>query len=342
MTIQEIQPHRVHAHELYGDYWFNSEPVPITALKGQVILLHFWDYTCNHCLRTLPYIKEWSRKYRELGLVVVGVHSPKFPFGKKPEYVQAAIARYEITYPVVTDNGNIITTNYGNRFWPAVYLIDKDGFVRSQSVGEGSYTATERMIQTLLFEAGVREDLPVLMEPVRDADRPGAVCYRATPDLFTGYAMGSIGNPEGYSPESVVKYVDPRIYLDGRFYAEGEWMNDRECLRYDPVGNAEGHVILGYQALEVNAVVKPGERSGFEVNVKQDDRFLTEETCGTDVKRDASGRSYFVVDEPKMYNLVRNKEYGSHVLRLSTRSSGFALYSFTFVSCVIPELISNN
>jgi thiol-disulfide isomerase/thioredoxin len=342
MTIQDILPKQIRAHELYGDYWFNSDPVPIAALRGQVVLLFFWDYTCNHCLRTLPYIRAWHMKYEKYGLVVVGVHSPKFPFGKNPENVLASIERHSIVFPVVMDNENIIANNYGNRFWPTTLLIDKDGFVRFQNVGEGNYTQTERALQTLLYEAGVGEELPLLMEPLRDTDRQGAICYRVTPELFAGYLRGSIGNIEGYSPESTIHYDDPKLYLSGRFYADGNWQNDRNCLRLNAEPGTSSSIILQYDAVEVNAVIKPEGEANFEVEVLQDDSHLTLENKGEDVLLDPAGRSYMVIDRARMFNVVKNREFGTHTLKLTTRSNGFALYSFTFVSCVIPELISNN
>ena len=342
MTSKDIRPQTLRARELYGDFWFNSDPVPISALRGQVILIQFWDYTCDHCQRTLPYIKEWHRKYEKFGLVVVGVHTPKFPFGKNPEQVQKAIRRLGITYPVVTDNEYLIATNYGNRSWPALYLIDRAGFIRYENVNEGNYGQTEHAIQTLLYDAGVGEELPLVMEPLREEDRQGAVCYRETPELFAGYLRGSIGNVEGYSPESVVEYKDPRLYLYGRFYADGNWMNDKNCLRLAESHELPGQIFLHYKALEVNGVFTPAAGSQCDVTVCQDDQYLTRENKGEDVRLSPEGRSYLRVDEPKMYRLVRNKEFNEHTLKLATTSEGFALYSFTFLSCVIPELISNN
>jgi len=341
MTIHEIPGRTVKSRELYGDFWFNSEPVPISALHGQVILLHFWDYTCVSCLRTLPYVKEWNRRYRDQSLIVVGVHSPKHPFAKNPEEVQKAIERLGITYPIVLDNQSMIASSYDNRSCPAMVLIDKHGYVRLRSVGEGGYQVIEHTIQTLLWDAGVREDFPAPMEPLRDEDKSGAVSYRATPELLTGYLQGSIGNVEGYSPESVIDYDDPGFYLEGKFYADGPWMNGRNCLRMTEEGNS-GNIIVRYHAREAHAVVKPEGKTGFEVTVTQDDGFLTRENKGDDIHLDKSGRSYLVVSESGLYALVKNKEFGEHTLRLTTQSSGFGLYALSFVSCAIRETVSNN
>lgn len=340
MTLTEIQPQTVRAHEVFGDFWFNSEPMLISAMRGRVILVEFWDYTCVNCLRALPYIKEWNKKYEEYGLVVIGVHTPKFPFGKNPEVVQKAIQRLDITYPVVMDNEGAIAAKYDNRAWPTVHLIDKHGFVRYQNSGEGNYVTTERVLQTLLYDAGAGEDLPLLMEPLRDEDKAGAICYRPTPELFAGYLKGSIGNVEGYSPESVVEYDDPDLYVEDRIYAVGSWLNDRNSLRHQE--REPGKIILNYHALEVNAVVKPEGARGFEVVVTQNGQFLTEENKGDDISIDRDGRSIVVIAEPRMYNLVKNPRFGDHVLKLETESENFSLYSFNFVSSVMPEFISNN
>jgi hypothetical protein len=160
--------------------------------------------------------------------------------------------------------------------------------------------------------------------------------------LFTGYLRGSIGNIEGYRAESVVDYTDPKIYIDGRFYADGSWLNDRNSLRFSDEGKGEGHIILTYRACDVNAVIKPEGNNTCELTVVQDDHYLTAENKGDDVQLVEGSRSCLMVDEPRMYNLVRNREFGEHVLRLATSSNDLALYSFTFVSGVIPELISNN
>ena len=342
MAALDIQPQTVRAHELYGDFWFNSNPVPISALRGQVIVIDFWDYTSIHCERGLPYLKEWQRKYTPFGLVLVGVHTPMFPFARDPQKVQRAIERLGITYPVVMDNESLMASRYDSRSWPSLFVIDKNGFIRYRHVGEGDYGATEHVIQTLLYDAGVGEVLPMIMDPVRGSDRPGAVCYRATPELYAGYLRGSLGNVEGFSPESVVDYRDPLIYLDGRIYVAGQWMNGKDSLRLEDTAGGEGQIVLDYQGLEVYAVLNPEGTPSAELTVKQDDTFLDKQTGGADILRAADGRTYLRLDEPRAYGIVRNREYGEHVLRLSTGSRGVSVYSFSFVSAVIPELVSNN
>jgi thiol-disulfide isomerase/thioredoxin len=341
MTIQDVMPQTVRARELLGDFWFNSEPVPLAALRGQVVLLYFWDYSCAGCLRLIPYVAEWERRYAPFGLVTVGIHTPRFAFGKKTVHVQKAVARYGIRFPVVMDNESLISMRYECRALPEVVLVDKDGFIRYRNAGEGNAGAVEHALQALLYNAGVGAELPMIMDPLKESDRPGAVCYRATPELFAGYLRGTIGNVEGYAPESVVSYADPGIYLDGRLYAEGDWRSERECLRQAGDGAREGHVLAGYQGLDVSGVLEPEGEKKVEITVRQDNEFLSANR-GDDVRLDRRGRSYVVVEEPRLYNLVRNREYGEHVVRLSGGRHRFVVYGFAFATGVIPELVSNN
>lgn len=336
----EPSPKHIHAPELYGDFWYNSEPVSIRALRGYVVLVDFWDYTSVYCARTLPYVKEWYRKYQEFGLVVIGVHTPEFQFGKKPAHVERAIREAGIDYPVVMDNEAIIWSAFANRDWPTKYLIDKDGFIRYMHQGEGGYEQFERAIQALLSEAGVRGELPQLTEPLRDTDRPSTVCFRPTNEMYLGYLRGTIGNVEGYSPESTVEYTDPGLYLPGRCYAQGRWKNDRECIQFN--GDEEGYVTFLYDALEVNGVISAegGKQSKFIV--EQDGKMLNEVNKGDDIFLTAEGTSVLWVTRPRMYNIIKNREFGSHLVKLRTTSPMLSVYAFSFVTCAIPELISNN
>jgi hypothetical protein len=198
------------------------------------------------------------------------------------------------------------------------------------------------MIQALLVEAGYHGDLPILMDPIRDTDRPGAVCYRTTPEIYTGYVRGQIGNVEGFNLNSTIEYVDPKVYVDGRFYAHGRWFIARDYFQYQGGPEREGYIVLPYYALEVNAVIKPEGEAKLRVFVHQDDRSLTPETRGDDISIDEQGKSYLSAEEGKMCNLVKNREFGVHTLKLVTSSNSFAIYSFTFVSCLIPEVVLSN
>jgi thiol-disulfide isomerase/thioredoxin len=338
----EILPKQYRVPEIYGDYWFNSEPIPLAALRGYPILIDFWDYTCQSCLRSLPYLKEWHRRYSQMGLVVIGVHTPKFPFARDPIIVREAIDKLGVKYPVVSDNDSIIWGAFRNREWPTKYLIDKDGYIRYIHAGDDGFQNYEHAIQSVLSVAGHREEFPLIMDPLREEDRDGVICYRATTEILTGYQRGSLGNVEAYSPESTVHYEDPGIYLSGRIYLHGKWHSDRNFLRLNECEGKEGFTVVSYQAKEVNAVIKPEGEKDFQVFVQQDGKYLTVANKGDDVHIDEQRRSYILVDTARLYSIVKNKDFGDHQLKLITRSNGFALYSFTFVSSVIPELISKS
>jgi len=328
--------------EIYGAFWFNSDPIALGALRGYPILVDFWDYACQSCLRTLPYVQEWHRRYSDKGLVVLGVHTPRFPFASDPINVRSALEKLNIFYPVVMDNDFLIWSAFRAEVWPTRYLIDKHGFIRYIQQGEGSYENFERAIQSLVTDAGYHDDLPLVMEPIRGSDRAGAVCYRVTPQVLAGWQRGTIGNVEGYSPESTIHYEDPGYYLDGRIYLHGDWLNDRNYLKLNESEGREGHLTIQYQAKEVNAVLTPEGEKSFQVFIRQDNAYLDETNRGEDIRIDEQGRSFLVVEQGRMYNLVRNKEYGEHRLKVSTRSNGFALYSISFVSCAYEEMISHN
>ena len=339
--MQDILPQTVRARELLGDFWFNSEPVPVTALRGQVVLLYFWDFASAGCLRMLPYVAEWERRYASFGLVTVGIHTPRFSFGKNPEHVQKAVTRHGIRFPVVTDNEALIAMQYECRVLPEILLVDKDGFIRYRNSGDGNADAIEHAMQALIYAAGIGAVLPMVMDPLRETDRSGAICFRATPEVFAGYLRGSIGNVEGSAPESVLSYLDPGIYMDGRIYADGMWRSERECLRLTGGSGSEGHLLASYRGLDVQGVLEAEGEKKAEITVRQDNEFLSANR-GEDVRLDKRGRSYVVVDEPRLYNLVRNREYGEHLIKLSGGSHRFAVYSFAFATAVITELVSNN
>ncbi|MDR7047951.1 thiol-disulfide isomerase/thioredoxin [Duganella sp. 3397] len=136
------------------DRWLNSPPLSIAQLRGKVVLVDFWTYTCIHCIRTLPHVQAWHARYRDQGLVVVGVHTPEYPVERSTANVQAAITRFGITYPVAQDNGYQTWQAYNNRYWPAVYLVNKRGQIVYQHFGEGAYAETEKTIRALLAEPG--------------------------------------------------------------------------------------------------------------------------------------------------------------------------------------------
>ena len=316
--------------------WINTKPLAMEDLRGRPVLIDFWDYTCVNCIRTLPYLREWHRRYKDKGLVIVGIHTPEFEFAKKRENVEEAVERFGIEYPVLLDPNYENWHAYSNRYWPHKYLVGPDGRIIYDHTGEGGYAETEAMIQKVLREINPAVVLPKIMEPVRGADRPGAVCYPMTPELYLGYRRGILGNPEGYVPGRVVNYVDPKRHQDGKVYAHGPFYNGEEFMRHARrTEKPEDYILIPYHAVEVNAVMRPAKKR-FDVLVTQDGRPLDMLDAGRDVY-EADGQTWVTVDEPRMYNIVANRKFGSHELRLASASDSFAIYAFTFGSCEKPE-----
>ena len=328
------EPAQIRAPALVGGYWVNSEPLSISELRDKVILIDFWDYTCINCIRTLPYVAEWHRRYAPHGLVVVGVHAPEFSFAKELDGVKNAMAAFGIDYPVVMDNGYAIWQAYANRYWPAKYLIDKAGYIRYYHFGEGGYGETERAIQELLRDVDQAAELPALMPPVRDSDAPGAICYRVTPELYLGYQRGRIGNPAGFVPKQAATYRDPGAHAEGYFYLQGEWRADDEYVM-KPWGGGESSMSIRYTAKEVNLVMNPLPGHAGRLLVQLDGKPVSAGYAGEDVRFE-DGAAYVEVDGPRMYRLVNSPDIGSAELTLSTADAGLAMYAFTFVSCVVP------
>jgi thiol-disulfide isomerase/thioredoxin len=328
----------VHAPEFPPNVrWLQGMPQKMAELRGKVVLIDFWDYTCVNCIRTLPYVKEWHRRYADHGLQVIGVHAPEFSFARESGNVLRAVREHGIEYPVVLDNEYAIWQAYANRYWPAKYLVDGQGYLRYLHFGEGAYDRTEEALRLLLKEVFPEALLPGAVEPMREEDRPGAVCYRATPELYLGYARGNFGNVRDLQPDKVATYRDPGMHTDGFGYLDGDWLLTGEYLARPAGAGALSKLTVPYMAKEVNLVIHPPTYGGAAViAVTQDGAPLSVEDAGADVQRDGA-TSTMTVDAPRMYRIVNNREIGRHELTLATTSDGVALYAFTFVSCVMPE-----
>jgi thiol-disulfide isomerase/thioredoxin len=191
-----VEKGKVRAPEI-GRVWLNSTPLSFRQLSGRAVLVDFWDYTCVNCIRTLPYVQTWHERYKDKGLTVIGVHTPEFTFAQYESNVERAIREFGLTYPIVIDSNREIWKAFANRYWPTKYLLDKDGYLRFGHFGEGGYGECEQVIQELLREIDPNVALPTLMEPVREEDHVGAVCYRASGEIYLGNRRGRIGNDGG-------------------------------------------------------------------------------------------------------------------------------------------------
>lgn len=302
--------------------------ISVANLKGKVILLDFWTYTCINCIRTLPYLNDWQSKYADKGLVIIGVHTPEFDFEKERENVSKAVEKYGVKFPVVQDNGYATWRAYGNHYWPHKYLVDSEGYIRYDHVGEGGYGETEDRIVGLLNE----RDKMLKLENKNEMNVPAPEFKKiGTPEIYLGYgfARAPLGNPEGFRPGEVVSYSFSNAAYDtpNIVSLEGKWENKRDSVK---LVSDKGRLVLFFEAKNVNIVAGNmdsnssvrAEVNGFTMEERPNER-------GADaVLQDGN---YFVpVKNQKLYNIVALEDYDKRGLVLEITGNGFELYTFTF------------
>jgi thiol-disulfide isomerase/thioredoxin len=332
-----VEKGKVRAPEI-GRVWLNSSPLSFRQLRGRAVLVDFWDYTCVNCIRTLPYVQAWHERYRDKGLTVIGVHTPEFTFAQYESNVERGIREFGLTYPIVIDSNCEIWKAFANRYWPTKYLLDKDGYLRYGHFGEGGYTECEQVIQELLREIDPAVFLPALMDPLRETDHVGAVCYRATGELYLGHVRGRIGNEGRFKEDQIADYSLSGPLQENFFYASGRWASTAEY--FEAVEEGEHILQLQYEATGVNLVMASPRAKSAEVVILQDGRPLdrTQATRDTKFRPGANGapdESFVSVDSARMYFLVENHDFGKHTIELRC-SAGVAAFAFTFTSCIDP------
>jgi thiol-disulfide isomerase/thioredoxin len=317
--------------------WYNSTPLSFRQLRGRVVLVDFWDYTCVNCIRTLPYVQGWHERYGNKGLTVIGVHTPEFTFAQYESNVERGIREFGLTYPIVVDSDREIWKAFANRYWPSKYLLDKEGYLRYAHFGEGAYRETEEAIHELLREINPAIALPPSMDPVRAEDGPGAVCYRPSAELYLGHVRGRIGNEGGFKADSISEYSFSGEMQEGYFYARGRWASTAEYL--ESVDDGEHIITLKYEAAGVNLVMAAPRGGSAEAVIRLDGKPLTREQKTVDTRfRSVNGaeESYLLVQQARMYALVDHHDFGTHTLELSC-GPGLAAFAFTFTSCIDPS-----
>jgi len=314
---QRKESSMINAPELIpGGKWFGSTPLTIASLRGKVVLIDFWTYTCINCIRTLPYLKAWHEKYKDKGLVIIGVHTPEFEFEKNPDNVARAIRDFGLAYPVMQDNDYATWNAYANRYWPAKYLIDKNGVIRYTHFGEGDYDETETKIQELLKEAGsLSEDLPV--------DNPTYRIQSRTPEIYLGnWRIANFVSPEPIKQDIATNYSVPKNITRNTFAYGGTWTVGYEYAM--PAAGAK--LVFRFDAAEVFLVMRPKSKGTMgSIRVLLDGKLVTEENAGADV---VSG--VVKVDVDRLYKLIKFATAGEHLLELEFQNGNLQLYAFTF------------
>ena len=306
--------------------WINSEPLKIEQLRGKVVLVDFWTYTCINCIRTLPYLKDWDNKYRDKGLVIVGIHTPEFEFEKKYENVLKAVNDYRLKYPVAQDNNYVTWSLYQNRYWPHKFLIDMDGYIRYDHIGEGHYEETEKIIQALLHERmkepNQKNGIDVNMTSIGKPKETPAI---GTPEIYFGYQFdrGNLGY-QGIKPNSVIDFkLNPNPFKN-LVYLDGKWKYNSDNME---LAGDDGSVLLVFKAKDVNIVA--GSENNSTAVAFLDTEFLNEKNKGTDIiMKDGKGAAN--INEFKLYNIVSGQDYEWHVIQIDAIGKGFKIYTFTF------------
>ena len=290
--------------------FLNSQNFSLQDLKGKVVIIDFWTYSCINCIRTQPYLNAWHEKYADQGLSIVGVHTPEFDFERDPANVKKAVEEAGIKYPVVLDNEYEVWKAYENNWWPRKFLIDIDGFIRYDHIGEGKYEETEKVIQKLLKERsermGTQLETAEIETPESSRSRVG------TPEIYFGYkfARGNLGNPEGFKREGVNNYAIPEAIEAHKAYLVGDWLNKEE---YSELNGTNGSIVLIYYAKNVNIVASSDEGSELDVHLDRK-RLPFNET----------------IREERLYRIIQNQEPGQYLLEIYVDEPGFRIYTFTF------------
>ncbi len=296
-----------------GGQWFNTTPLTVKELKGKVVLIDFWTYTCINCIRTLPYLKDWNTKYKDKGLVIIGVHTPEFEFEKNSENVRKAIADFKIEYPVMQDNEYATWNAYSNRYWPAHYLIDKNGKIRDEHFGEGAYDETEQKIQNLLKETGASINSTV--------SNPDYQIDALTPETYVGYnRLGQFASPEGPQQDETSSYTTPSTFSLNSFAFSGNWKMMSETSTPRKGASLSFH----FKAKDVYLVLNMASNSS-QFRVLLDNKLISDEDSGVDVKN-----GIVTVNENRLYNLAHFKNAEDHVIKLEFLDDNSSLFAFTF------------
>jgi thiol-disulfide isomerase/thioredoxin len=305
--------------------WLNSSPLTAAELRGRVVLVDFWTYTCINWLRTLAFVRAWSEKYRDRGLVVIGVHTPEFPFERDVENIREAALAMRVEYPIVLDSDYGVWSAFTNRYWPAVYLADAQGRIRYHHFGEGDYDDGEWMIQHLLRDAGsegIDEEL-VSISAVgleAQADWPNL----RSPETYLGYQQGrNLDSPDGVAYDEPRSYVAPERLQLNAWALAGEWTIEERASVSNEAG---GRIVFRFHARDVHLVMRSRAGTAVPFRVAVDGE-APGAAHGLDVDKGGNG----TLVQPRLYQLVREpEEITDRTFEITFLGGGVEAYVFTF------------
>ena len=281
-------------------HWINSKPLTMKSLRGKVVLVDFWAYSCINCLRTFPHLTRWYEKYKDKGLVIVGVHSPEFEFGKNLANVKRAVERFHIRYPVAMDSHMSTWRAWQNQFWPAEYLVDKQGNVVLHHFGEGHYLEMENAIR---HQLGLS---PLAEEPETGGSDLAAI---GSPEMYFGLAREQyMANPRGPSQQTY-SYRAPDTLKLNQFALDGRW---RMTAQYAQLVGGHGQIRLHFKAGKLHMVAASDKPITLQITV------------------DGKKQPPVTVHESRLYTLFDSDDYRDHIVTIDIPRSGFRTFTFTF------------
>ncbi|CAI0996282.1 thiol-disulfide oxidoreductase [Serratia quinivorans] len=305
--------------------WLNSPPLTTESLRGKVVLVDFWTYSCINCLRTLPYVKAWAEKYRDQGLVVIGVHAPEFAFERDIGNVTKEAKKLGIDYPIAIDNNYSIWRAFNNQYWPAHYFIDASGHIRYQHFGEGDYSQSERVIQELLRQAGAKNISSTVSQVAgQGVEQAAGNQAGISPETYLGYARAENFASGKAEQDMVARYGVPANLPLNDWGLAGNWTVGGENVTLNA---PNGRIIYRFHARDLHLVLGPvsgGKPVAFKVTL---DGKAPGEMHGADIAPDGRG----VVTDQQLYQLIRqNDGAGEHTFSIEFEQAGVAAYAFTF------------
>jgi thiol-disulfide isomerase/thioredoxin len=306
--------------------WLNSAPLTTDELRGKVVLVDFWTYTCINWLRTLGYVRAWSEKYADLGLVVVGVHTPEFTFERDVDNVRQAVTDMRVEYPVALDSDYAIWEAFSNRYWPAVYIADANGRIRHHHFGEGGYDECERVVQRLLSEAGgdrIPDDLVSVADDGFEAQADWA--NLESPETYLGYEQAQhLASPGGAERDEPRAYVAPDPLRLNQWALSGDWTVERgACV----LNRADGRIAFRYHARDVHLVMGPPARGTSVPFVV----LVDGEPPGAARGLDVDERGHGALSEQRLHQLIRERgSIADRTFEITFRAPGVEAYAFTF------------
>jgi thiol-disulfide isomerase/thioredoxin len=306
--------------------WLNSQPLSMADLRGKVVLVDFWTYTCVNWRRTLPYVRAWAQKYKDQGLVVIGVHTPEFSFERDVGNIRQAITEMRIDYPVAIDSDYKVWSAFNNEYWPALYLIDAQGRIRHHHFGEGEYEESERVIQQLLAEkgsAGVSQELVVVHAEGAEAAADWATLK--SPESYIGYQQArNFVAAGGAAPDKPRDYAAPNGLNLNQWALSGNWTVGKEAA---VLNNGGGRIVYRFHARDINLIMGPAARgTSMRFRVLVDGK-PPGSSHGTDVDEHGDG----TVAQQRMYQLIRQSApIVDRLFEIEFLAPGVQALDFTF------------